>query len=109
VRPASTVTSEIPRISPLFRPDQLTEAIPSVGLISSPASSRRQRLVPYRGPIHSETFGYLTFGSCDKHDYVTPRGGSGFVYAIRLHAEDLLLHDCETVSVNCFKVGNAQC
>jgi len=109
VRPASTLASENPRISPLFRPDQLTKAIPSVSLISSPASSQRQRLVPYRGPVHSETLGFLMFGHCDKHDYVTPRGDSGFVHAIRLHAEDSLPHDREAVSVNCFKDGNAQC
>lgn len=108
-RPASTVTSENPRVSPLFRSDQTTKAIHSVGLISSPASSQRQRLIPYRRPIHSETLGFLMFGSCDKHDYVTSRGGSGFVNAIPLHAEDLLLDDRATVSVNCFNVGNAQC
>ena len=49
------------------------------------------------------------FGPCDKHDYVMPRGGSGVVHAILLHAEDLLPLDCETVSVNCCKDGNAHC
>jgi hypothetical protein len=39
---------------------------------------------------------------CDKHDYVTPRGGGGFVHAMHLHAEELLPHDCGTVSANCY-------
>lgn len=66
-------------------------------------------MVPYRGPVHSETLAFLMFGLCDKHDYVTPREDSGFVHAILLHAEDSLPHDCGTASVNCFKDGNAQC
>jgi len=95
-------------ISPFIRPDQLTKAIPSVSLISSPASSQRQRPFPYRGPVHSKTLGVLMFGPFDKHDCVKPRGDSGFVHAIRLHAEDALPHDCEAISLNCFKEGNAQ-
>ena len=79
----------------LVHPDNVTKTVPSACLTSSQASSLRQCLVPWRGPVCRETLVFLMFRRSDEHDYMTLSGRNGFMNAIRvlrLNANDLLSH-----------------